>query len=248
MSFDSRLYLIPIIDFKFRNETLWAKITDTKMFSVVIEKESHKYPYVVDYVDDCIALRSTQDNRKPLVIDLNKARRKIGKGDLLTKAIGNKSKVVIDATAGLGKDSVHIASSGKTVIMIERDPVISLLLQDGFRRLISSSIRQRLQLHSVDSMSILGCIRADAVYIDPMFETTHKTALPGRELQYLRDVLSVDYDSADLLQLARHHYSRVIVKRGDKAKPIMDDVTQAFSGNTIRYDVYINTTINSKIR
>ena len=60
-----------------------------------------------------------------------------GRHQLIAKAVGlkpNISPVVIDVTAGLGKDAFVLASLGCHVTMAERNPLVRLLLEDGLRR------------------------------------------------------------------------------------------------------------------
>src|SRR5690606_27392898 len=60
-----------------------------------------------------------------------------GKGQMIAKAVGVKSGCypkVLDATAGLGKDSFVLASLGCRLTMLERSPIVQFLLQDGLER------------------------------------------------------------------------------------------------------------------
>lgn len=41
---------------------------------------------------------------------------------------------VIDATAGLGRDAFVLAAIGCQIKLVERHPVVRLLLQDGLQR------------------------------------------------------------------------------------------------------------------
>ena len=60
-------------------------------------------------------------------------------GELLIKATSlgkNKDSTVCDLTAGLASDSCIMASGGAaSVLMIEKDPIVAVLLQDAFRRM-----------------------------------------------------------------------------------------------------------------
>ena len=59
---------------------------------------------------------------------------------LLPKAVGIKGSElpsVIDATAGLGRDAFVLASIGCQVRLVERHPVVYLLLQDGLKPRLS---------------------------------------------------------------------------------------------------------------
>ena len=248
MSSNTISNLVPIVDFSCRDGKLWAATLLDCRLQVIPFDSTTDFTYVVDLVGESIGLVSIQDNRKPLVVDLNTTRKNIGRSDLLIRAIGHKSKVVIDSTAGIGKDAMQIVMSGRQVVMIERDPVVSLLLKDGLRRISKQPFADRITLLCGDSIDFLGKITADAVYLDPMFEKTHKSALPGRDLQYLRDLLETDQDLVQLVTYARDKYRRVVVKRAAKGPAIMEDVTQVFMGKTVRYDVYINSNSKSAVK
>ena len=60
-----------------------------------------------------------------------------GKGQDIAKAVGVSAAyipTVVDATAGLGRDSFVLATLGCDVTAIERQPVVAALLQDGLGR------------------------------------------------------------------------------------------------------------------
>ena len=67
-------------------------------------------------------------------------RLKAGKlsGELLVRAAKIKGKegllTAVDATAGLGEDSLLLAAAGFQVILCERNPVVYELLRDAVRR------------------------------------------------------------------------------------------------------------------
>ena len=60
-----------------------------------------------------------------------------GKGQDIAKAVGlhkHKNPHVVDATAGLGRESFVLASLGCSVVMLERSPIVHALLADGLQR------------------------------------------------------------------------------------------------------------------
>ena len=60
-----------------------------------------------------------------------------GSGQMIAKAVGVAQGVrprVLDATAGLGKDGFVLASLGCEISLIERQPLIGALLEDGLAR------------------------------------------------------------------------------------------------------------------
>ena len=81
-----------------------------------------------------------------------------GRGEAVAKAVGIKGDYlpdVVDATAGLGRDAFVLASVGCRVRMLERNPVVAALLDDGLARgyadaEIGGWLQERLQLiHAV---------------------------------------------------------------------------------------------------
>jgi 16S rRNA (guanine1516-N2)-methyltransferase len=83
---------------------------------------------------------------------------------------------VVDATAGLGRDAFVLASVGCRVRMLERNPVVAALLDDGLARgyadpEIGPWLQERLQLIHASSLTALTDItpRPQVVYLDPMF-------------------------------------------------------------------------------
>ncbi|MGK0500330.1 MAG: 16S rRNA (guanine1516-N2)-methyltransferase [Oceanicoccus sp.] len=177
-------------------------------------------------------------------------RRKQGGGELLVKAVaGNKQKppTVLDATAGLGRDSFVLASNGYSVTMCERSPIIAALLEDGLRRAQHSDdielqdIISRMTLIKRDAVSHMGSIESvDAVLIDPMFPPSKKSALVKKEMQAFHSVVGADTDSDRLMAaaLAVVKY-RLVVKRPKKAEHLAGKKPNfAVSGKSVRFDIY----------
>lgn len=178
-----------------------------------------------------------------------------GKGQDIAKAIGLhkfKHPHVVDATAGLGRESFVLATLGCTVTLLERSPVVHALLADGLKRALASDdneaaeIASRMTLHLVDTHAWLKtlCVDAlpDVIYLDPMFPDRQKSALVQKEMRFFHEVVGADNDSDALLELARQHVKhRVVVKRPRHA-PELDACKPAFviGGKTVRYDVYLN--------
>ena len=177
-----------------------------------------------------------------------------GKGELLAKAIGVKGQAdytVIDATAGLGKDSFVLASVGCKVTMLERSPLVSALLADALIRLneydANHWLVNRLHLHSGDSVEVLtqwspsDWPAPHAIYLDPMFPHRKKSALVKKEMQLLQNLLGVDPDADSLLAPALELATkRVVVKRPASA-PFLDNSKPnlSMSSKKHRFDIYL---------
>lgn len=179
-------------------------------------------------------------------------RRKSGGGELISKAIaGPKATTrVWDATAGLGRDSFVIASSGYRVTLCERSPLVACLLEDALQRASGSddselaAVIARMQLCIGNSTEQLMSLRAEqapeVIVIDPMFPSSKKSALVKKEMRVFQQLIGADSDSDHLLEAALHCAShRVVVKRPKKAQFLADKKPNfSLPGKAIRFDVY----------
>lgn len=176
-----------------------------------------------------------------------------GLGQDIAKAIGVTGAYkpsVVDATAGLGRDSFVLASLGCTVLAQERHPVVAALLADGLERAKQDPetylITQRIQFKFGASQEFLTpisdpALQPDVVYLDPMFAHEGKQqAQVKKEMQAFRKLIGQDTDADELLAKAlAHARCRVVVKRARKAEP-MANKKPSFSliGKANRFDVY----------
>ena len=171
----------------------------------------------------------------------------------LAKAIGRNTHTIIDATAGLGHDAALLACMGFRVIAVERSPVIFALLEDGLRRAMQvkdlrEAFGDRLTILNHDAREVFREFAADAIYIDPMFPPKRKSsALAKKEIRMVRQVVGDDEDATDLLNHARQHAGRVVVKRPTYAPHLSEKPTASITGKLVRYDVYVATVPRSMI-
>jgi len=158
---------------------------------------------------------------------------------------------VVDATAGLGRDSFLLATLGCTVIAVERCAVLGALLRDALARAAAAGstspnkVLARVSLVIDDSRRALsrmvGEAAPDAVYLDPMYPPRRKAALPKKELRICRRLVGDDEDAGELLAIARQvARRRVVVKRHPHAPPLAPDPALQFAGKMTRYDVYLS--------
>ena len=173
-----------------------------------------------------------------------------GRGQDLAKAMGlraGKTPMIVDATAGLGRDSFLLASLGATVTMIERSDVMHGLLVEGMNRAaeeggVFREIIDRMTLLKGDAKDLLPELSAEAVLIDPMHPERKKSALVKRELRQVREIVGTDDDAADLLRVALDHASnRVVLKWPAKGDPIegVRPCSHQILGKSTRYDVFM---------
>jgi len=173
-----------------------------------------------------------------------------GSGQMIAKAVGIAQGVrpqVLDATAGLGKDAFVLASLGCQMTLIERQPLVAALLEDGLARARNDAevgpIVARMHLltgNAIEHMHNWQGEPPQVIYLDPMFPHREKTALVKKEMRLFRPLVGDDPDAPALLEaalaLATH---RVVVKRPRKAPCIEGPKpSHALDGKSSRYDIY----------
>ena len=173
-----------------------------------------------------------------------------GTGQMIAKAVGVQPGVrpqVLDATAGLGRDAFVLASLGCAMTLIERQPLIAALLEDGLARARQSvevaPIAAQMRLLQGNAIELLSAWTDEApqvIYLDPMFPHRDKSALVKKEMRLFRPLVGDDLDAPALLAaalaLASH---RVVVKRPRKA-PCIEGAKPSYvlEGKSSRYDIY----------
>lgn len=205
----------------------------------------------VRFAADGVSLRA---DGMTLRVDLAEALPRLTPGklqrELLVKAArikGAAAPVAVDATAGLGGDSLLLAAAGFTVYMYEQGPVIAALLRDALRRAAADPrlvpITSRMHLTEGDSLEVLAHLPEppDVVYLDPMFPERRKSAAVKKRFQLLHHLERPCANQEAMLQAALLARPRkVVVKRPAKG-PYLADAKPSYSvsGKAVRYDVII---------
>lgn len=191
-----------------------------------------------------------KSGKKPFYIDYAQGQlgyrlQRVGKRDLIARAIGVKSDEkpsVLDLTAGLGRDAMVLAHVGCEVMMVERHPVIAILVQDALSRYLPLHPGLIISLQICDALSYLEKINSvEVIYIDPMFAPRQKIALVKKEMRILRDIVGEDDDATVLVMKALDKAKkRVVVKRG-LHDPLLTKIEPNFQikGKANRFDVYL---------
>lgn len=169
-------------------------------------------------------------------------------GEMLVKAMRLKDisePYMIDATAGMGEDSLLLAAAGFRIDLYEYDPVIAALLSDALSRAQTdpalSEAVGRMKLFQKDSVSAMQDMteKPDAIYLDPMFPGRKKSGLVGKKFQLLQQLEKPCDNEEELLAAAlRLKPKKVVVKRPLKG-PFLAGRKPSYSlaGKAIRYDV-----------
>ncbi|MEB5477631.1 class I SAM-dependent methyltransferase [Acinetobacter pollinis] len=183
------------------------------------------------------------------------------KTEMLARATqSNDAPILIDATAGLGHDSLLMAKFGAHVTLIERHPILFTLLEEAYesakKDVFLASITDKIQLIFADSASYLEQLAqmkqtVDVVYLDPMFpqrdqnqQGQKKQAQVKKQMQLLHMLLPEhgEMDLGDhLLIKARKVAKRVIVKRPRHAVFLNNEEPKhQWLGDACRFDAYFN--------
>jgi len=173
-----------------------------------------------------------------------------GRGQALPKAIGMKGgamPTVVDATAGLGRDSFLMASLGATVTLIERSGEMHKLLAEGMARASAAGgevadVIARMTLLQGDAKDLLSSLNAEVILVDPMHPPRKNSALVKKEMRLIRDIVGVDEDSIELMRVALACASKRVVLKWPQRADAMDGIrppSHQIPGKSTRYDVWM---------
>ena len=154
--------------------------------------------------------------------------------------------IAVDATAGLGDDSLLLAAAGFDVLMFERNETVAALLVDALRRAAEipelSGIVGRMHVRQEDSTQALGNLDAlpDVVLLDPMFPAKRKDSAAKKKLQLLQQLEQPCEDEAALLDAAVcAHPIKIVIKRPAKGPYLAGRKPDySLTGKAIRYDCF----------
>ncbi len=214
----------------------------------------------------CVANLSDTDQAdgksKPIIskvrLDWHKLQRRIvtagRKSELLLQACKlTAESQVLDATAGFGHDSLIMASSGATVIMLENNPLMALLLLLERERMQNEKnwqgLMARLLIYHDNMLNLqtdnMVNAKFDVVYLDPMFPNdSYAGAKVGKGMQVLHNLATPPTlaEEKALLSQAKSRLKkggRVIVKRPKNA-PYLAKITadESWANDVVRFDGY----------
>lgn len=171
--------------------------------------------------------------------------------ELLVKAARIKGAseplLIVDATAGLGEDSLLLAATGHFVTLYERNPVMAVLLMSAIAQARAipdlADAAAHMKAFFADSVAALQNLdnTPDVVVLDPMFPERHKSAAVKKKLQIIQRIESPCEDEGTLLEAAFAARPRkVVVKRPAKGPHLAGRKPDySLSGKAVRFDCYM---------
>ena len=214
------------------------------------DKMKGKTCFTCDFDDGALQNRilAQSTNRSPLLKALG-----FSPGD---KDRQGKLKL-LDATAGLAEDSFLMAHFADHVTVVERSPLLHVILEDGLMRAKESM--NYITRHTAEKIKLEECgdsiclfeklleqhptTYPDVVFLDPMHEEKYgKAALPKFKIQLARKLVGRGNEKDHQLLLEKAipiARQRVVFKRPITA--LLDPKTtfSVTGGRAVRYDVYI---------
>ncbi|MCQ2543754.1 MAG: class I SAM-dependent methyltransferase [Lachnospiraceae bacterium] len=187
--------------------------------------------------------------------DLTSMARRLKKDNLSHEFIVKASKIkgannpitILDATAGMGEDSLLLAAAGFEVDLYEYNPVIAALLRDSLKRAAAepsmADIVSRMVLHEEDSIKAMEKLEysPDVVVLDPMFPERQKSASVKKKFQLLQKLECPCATEEELFNAAKKCNPRKIVIKRPLKGAFLDGKKPDYSleGKAIRYDVFV---------
>lgn len=159
----------------------------------------------------------------------------------------SENPLAVDATAGMGEDSILLAAAGYEVVMFERDAVIAALLRDALQRARRNpSLKEivgRMRLIEGDSVELMSELarRPELIYLDPMFPERKKSGLINKKLQLIQKLESPCSGEKELLDAALAvKPAKIVIKRPLKGELLAGrKPSYSVKGKAIRYDVIV---------
>lgn len=157
------------------------------------------------------------------------------------------SPTAVDATAGMGEDSLLLAAYGYEVTMYEQNPVVAVLLQDSINRAkrnpLLAPVVERMHLVEGNSIEHLSgqTEKIDLIYLDPMFPARQKSSLVNKKLQLIQKLEQPCLEEEALLDAAMEmRPGKIIIKRPLKGGYLAGRKPHyTVKGKAIRYDCFV---------
>ena len=226
-------------------------------------KDIQRCDAVLRYIDGGLDLYWRNGTNKVISLRLNylgSARRlrsfPAPKQGAFNQALGKKSKRILDLSGGFGGDSLLMSLQGYQVTVVERIPLMAVLIEEAFERLAQQDWPGREQWHlptviNQQAQQVIsgfddaaseyrGNSLVDCAYFDPMFPSKpRRSAASNKYMQFLQKFAGQDDDAAELAQsVINAQLPRLCIKRPNYADPLIVAPNIQFSSKLVHYDVY----------
>ena len=147
-----------------------------------------------------------------------------------------KNSTILDCTAGLGRDGVLLSRLGYDVTMIEKNPILILMLNNYLSR--TKDIKARLLYGDSLSYIRLAKKKFDYIYIDFMFEKKNN-AKPSKYDLFLRSINYNENNKLDFIkEMINYCKKRIVVKEPIKSQSKINDCDFEIKTKLIKYKIF----------
>tara|TARA_B100001778_G_C18522209_1_gene599427 strand:- start:21 stop:734 length:714 start_codon:yes stop_codon:yes gene_type:complete len=157
--------------------------------------------------------------------------------DIFNKIFPDKGSEILDCTAGFGRDARILDLLGYKVTMIEKSPLIILILKNALNILKDHN----LTLYYGDSYDFLNHSEKeyDYIYIDFMFDKTKDKSLSSKNDEILKIISLSEKNKNRLIKLAiKKSKKRVIVKEPKHSSSNIINANFNIKTKLINYNIY----------
>lgn len=244
-----------------------TKIAGQLGLPIVPRDQSTNYDYMLQFSTNKIQLATVEkpplfNNSGPIYCDFaggtaeyRRTQGKYSRKAPIARAVSVAGKTfeethVVDATGGLGVDAFTLAFLGFKVTVIERDPIIYTLLQDGYQRGVqckeTKEVLERMTLVHSDSFDYFNNILArapsendvDVVFLDPMYPLKDKVALPKKSMMIARRFLPKTSSLEEFIEISRKVSKHKVVLKRPYYEKSQNSETTTFSGRSTNFEVH----------
>ena len=183
---------------------------------------------------------------KPALININFLDKKVNdrlrmrvkdNNDIFNKIFPEKGSEILDCTAGFGRDARTLDLLGYKVTMVEKSPLIILILRNAINILKNHN----LNLYYGDSYDFLNHSEKeyDYIYIDFMFDKTKDKSLSSKNDEILKIISSSEENKNRLVKLAiKKSKKRVVVKEPKYSSSNIINADFNIKTKLINYNIY----------
>lgn len=234
---------------------------------IVPRDQATNYDYILQFSTNKIQLATIEkpplfNNSGPIYCDFaggtaeyRRTQGKYSRKSPIARAVSVPGKTfeethVVDATGGLGVDAFTLAFLGFKVTVIERDPIIYTLLQDGYQRGVqcqdTKKVLERMTLIHSDSFDYFNSVLSrppsendvDVVFLDPMYPLKDKVALPKKAMMIARRFLPKTSSLEEFIEISRKVSKYKVVLKRPYYEKSQNPETTTYSGRSTNFEVY----------
>tara|TARA_A100001015_G_scaffold269833_1_gene321841 strand:+ start:337 stop:1074 length:738 start_codon:yes stop_codon:yes gene_type:complete len=166
----------------------------------------------------------------------------------LKKAIGKTDQPlrILDATAGLLRDSMIMLALGHSVTAYEQSKILYTMLNNELNQLseTDSNLLNFQLINSNVCETKFSDESFDVIYFDPMYPEDRASSARRSDLKKINSILEIEGLASDpestFTYLRNIPSTKLIVKRPLKADAFEGSINYQITGKSVRFDIYLN--------